>query len=151
MFLDLSRPFDSINHKILLRRIENIGFDEDNTNLTENCLSERSQRFVLNEIESDWINLKRGVPQGTVLGPLIFNTHVNDLTKIVEKDCTVVQYADDTFLFHSTLMKYRQKQNLNITSQKFLFFFCKVPVSGEHKKKRIYSVQNQEDVNKYCS
>ena len=98
-FLDLSRPFDSINHKILLRRIESISFDEHNYNSIENCLSERLQRFVLNGIESDWISLKRGVPQGTILGPLIFNVHVNDLTKIVEKDCTVVQYADKTLFF----------------------------------------------------
>ena len=59
------------------------------------------QRVVLNGIESDWINLKRGVPQVTILGPLLFNINVNDLAKIVEKDCTVVQYADDTFLFTS--------------------------------------------------
>ena len=69
--------------------------------LIENYLSERTQRVVLNGIESDWINLKRGVPQGTILGPLLFNIYVNDLAKIVEKDCTVVHFADDTFLFTS--------------------------------------------------
>ena len=70
-FLDLSKAFDSINHKILLRILENIGFDEHATNLIENYLSERSQRVVLNGIESDWINLKKiGFPQGTILGPL---------------------------------------------------------------------------------
>ena len=98
-FLDLSKAFDSINHKILLRRLENIGFDEDATNSIANYLSEISQRIVLYEIESDWINLKRGVPQGTNLGSLSFNIYVNNLAKIVEKDCTVVQYADDIFLF----------------------------------------------------
>ena len=100
-FLDLSKAFDSIKHKILLRRPENIGFDEHATNLIENYLSERTERVVLNGIEADWIHLKRGVPQGTILGPLLFKTYVNDLAKIVEKDCTVVQYADDTFLFSS--------------------------------------------------
>ena len=52
-FLDLSKAFDSINHKILLRRLENIGFDEHATNLKENVLSERTQRVVLNGIESN--------------------------------------------------------------------------------------------------
>ena len=79
-FLELSKAFDSINykHKILLRRLENLGFDKHATNLVENYLSERSQRFVLNGIESDWINLKRGVPQGTIVGILLFNIYVND-------------------------------------------------------------------------
>ena len=58
-FLDHSKAFDSINHKILLRRLENLGFDEHATNLIENYLSERSQRIVLNGIESHWINLKQ--------------------------------------------------------------------------------------------
>ena len=56
-FLDLSKAFHSINHKILLQRLENIGFDEPATNLIENCSSERTQRVVVNGIESDWINL----------------------------------------------------------------------------------------------
>ena len=58
------------------------------------------QTVVLNGIESDCLNLKRGVPHGTFLRPLLFNIYVNDLAKIAEKDCTVVQYAD-TFLFTS--------------------------------------------------
>ena len=57
--LDLSKAFDSINHKILLRRLENIGFDEHATNLIENYLSERSQRVVLNGIESDWTKFEK--------------------------------------------------------------------------------------------
>ena len=88
-------------------------------------MSERTQEVFRNGIESDWINSKRGVPQGTNLGILLFNFYVNDLAKVVEKDWTVVQYADDTFFLHPTLMKYRRKQNLNITSQNLSFFFAK--------------------------
>ena len=55
-FLDLSKAFDSINHKILLQRLESIGFVEHATNLIENYLSERTHRVVLNGKESDWIN-----------------------------------------------------------------------------------------------
>ena len=83
-FLDLLKAFDSINYKILLRRVENIGFDKHATNLIENYLSERTQRVVLNGIESDWINLKRRVLQCTILEPLLFDIYVNDLAKIVE-------------------------------------------------------------------
>ena len=69
--------------------------------MIENYFSERTQRVVLNGIERDWINLEKGVPQGTILGLLLFNIYVNDLAKIVEEDCTVVQYADDIVLFTS--------------------------------------------------
>ena len=124
-FLDLSKAFDSINHKILLRRLENIGFDEHATNLVENYLSKRTQRVVLNGIESDWINLKRGVPQGTILGPLLFNIYVNDLAKIVEEDCTVVQYADDTFLFTSDTDEISAKTKLEHNISKIIDFFAK--------------------------
>ena len=86
-------------------------------------MSETTQRVVLNGIESDWINLKSGVPQGTILGPLLFNIYVNDLAKIVEKDCTIVRYADDTFLFTSDTDEISSKTKHNIS--KIIDFFAK--------------------------
>ena len=114
-------------------------------------MSKRTQRVVLNGIESDWINLKRGVPQGTILGPLLFNNYVNDLAKIVEEDCTVGQYADDTFLFTPDTDEILAKTKLEHNISKIIDFFCKVPVCSEQTKNRIYCVQHQEEVNKYCS
>ena len=137
MFLDLSKAFDSMNHKILLRRLEKIGFDEHATNLIENFLSERTQRVVLNGIESDWIKLKRGVPQGTILGPLLFNIYVNDLAKIVDKDCTVVQYADDTFLFTSDTDEISSKTKLEHNFSKIIDFFAKSQLVVINKKQNI--------------
>ena len=88
-------------------------------------MSERTQRVVLNGIESDWINLKRGVPQGTILGPLLFNIYVNDLAKIVEMDCTVVQYADVTFLFTPDTDEISSKTKLVHNTSKIIDFFAK--------------------------
>ena len=62
-------------------------------------ITNRSQKTIVNNTESDWIALEQGVPQGTVLGPLIFNLYINDLNKQFDKTCKIVQYADDTLLF----------------------------------------------------
>ena len=93
-------------------------------------MSERTQIVVLNGNESDWINLKRGFTQGTILGPLLFNIYVNNLAKIVEKDCTVVQYADDTFLFTLNTDELSSKTKLEHNISKIIIF-CKIAVNGE--------------------
>ena len=62
-------------------------------------ITNRSQKTIVNNTESDWITLEQGVLQGTVLGPLIFNPYINDLNKKIDKTCKIVQYADDTLLF----------------------------------------------------
>ena len=68
---------------------------------------------------------KRGVLQGTILGPLLFNIYVNDLAKIVEKRCTVVQYADDTFLFTLATDEISSKTKLEHNISKSIDFFAK--------------------------
>ena len=96
-------------------------------------MSETSLRIVLNGIESDWINLKRGVPQGNILGLMLFNIYVNDLAKILEKDCTVVQYADDTFLFKSDtdeISSIFAKSQLVVNNKKKQDILCSAPGRG---------------------
>ena len=99
-------------------------------------MSEKTQRVVLNGIESDWKKLKRGVPQGTILGPLLFNIYVNDLAKCVEKDCTVVQYADDTF-FTSDTDEIPSKTKLEHNISKLIDFFAKSQLVVNKQKQNI--------------
>ena len=63
-----------------------------------NCLSERRQRVLLDGEHSDWTGLTKGVPQGSILGPMLFLLFVNDLSDVVEH-CTVNLYADDTTIY----------------------------------------------------
>ena len=78
-FLDLSKAFDSISHEILIEKLKCLGFDGTSTQLIRSYLKDRTQKVVFSGNESDWILLNRGVPQGTVLGPILFNIYVNDL------------------------------------------------------------------------
>ena len=61
--------------------------------------TERYQMVNLSTCISDWIQLYQGVPQWTVLGPLFFNIHVNDMQQSVMENCDLIQYADDTMIF----------------------------------------------------
>ena len=78
--------------------------------------------------------MKRGVTQGTFLRTLLSNIYINELGKIVEKDCTVVQYADETFLFTSNTDEISSKTKLEHNTSKIIEIFCKIPVSGEQTK-----------------
>ena len=94
--LDLSKALDSINHKILLHKLHELGFSKNALNLMESYLSHTLQKTIVNHVISDWIGLYQGVPQGTFLGPLLFNLYINDLNKQIPGNTEIIQYADDS-------------------------------------------------------
>ena len=81
-----------------------LGFSNGANALIASFLNKRIQRVNVNGIFSDWIEIKRGVPQGTVLGPLLFNLYVNDIQERLYEGCTSVQYADDCMVFSSSII-----------------------------------------------
>ena len=97
--LDLSKAFDSIDHTYLKQKLKVLNFSEEAIEMINSLITNRSQKTIVNNTESDWIALEQSVPQGTVLGPLIFNLYIKDLNKQIDKTCKIVQYADDTLLF----------------------------------------------------
>ena len=113
-FLDLSKAFNSLNHKIFEKKLNDLGFDESSRQLLTDFITARPQRVKANSTYSDWINIHRGVPQGTVLGPLLFSLYMNDITLCVQPQCKIVQFADDTLIFTSSCDSAKAKMDLQI-------------------------------------
>ena len=97
VYLDMSKAFDKVWHEGLIFKLEQNGVEGKLLNLFQNYLTNRKQRVVLNGMESNWGEIKAGVPQGSVLGPLLFLVYINDLEKGIKS--SVKFFADDTSLY----------------------------------------------------
>ena len=97
VFLDISKAFDKVWHEGLLYKLKSMGISGELYNLLENYLSGRFQRVVLNGQISWWRPVLAGVPQGSILGPLLFHVYFNDLSDGLKSNAKL--FADDTSLF----------------------------------------------------
>lgn len=98
VYLDISKAFDKVWHKGLLFKLKKFGIQGNMLQWFSSYLSDRSQRVLINGQFSDWIKILAGVPQGSVLGPLLFLIFINDITDVV-MNCNIRLFADDTCLF----------------------------------------------------
>ena len=91
---DLSKAFDCLNHDLLIAKFEAYGFNTKVLTFIQDYLSNRSQRTKINSEYSSYRDIKYGVPQGSILGPLQFNIFLSDIFFFV-KDSKITNYADD--------------------------------------------------------
>ena len=100
VLLDMSKAFDSIQHDILLSKLQNLDFSQGALDWFQSYLSNRQQCVRIGDAVSKVLPIGFGVPQGSILGPVLFTTYVNDLLS-VPKRCLSDSFVDDCKLYLS--------------------------------------------------
>ena len=142
VFIDLSKAFDTLDYDILLKKLDHYGIRGTTLAWLKSYLTNRKQFVRVNEILSDNMSLSCGVPQGSILGPLLFILYVNDIANC-SKLLHFILFADDTNLFYSNenlvdlvntlnleLIKLSEwfqcnKLSINVSKTKFMLFGTK--------------------------
>jgi hypothetical protein len=145
VLVDLQKAFDTIDHKKLISKCEGIGLRGKCGSLLKSYMMDRKACTKLKESYSDYKKIDFGVPQGSVLGPLLFNIYINDIILTV-KNCEIVLFADDIFLVsvnkNKDIMEFNLQtdfNNLNLWFKENDLFIsdsktCCLPISSPHRK-----------------
>ena len=169
-YLDLSKAFDRVPHQRLLAKVKCHGVEGNIYNWIKSWLSDRKQRTVLNGSCSSWSNVTSGVPQGSVLGPLLFIIFINDIDNAVDTlHCALFKFADDTKGVHvvnsedDALKLQIDLDNLHKWSVEWQMLFnfekCHVLHLGNNNPHHVYtinghvlaSVEEEKDLGIYIS
>ncbi len=98
VFLDLKKAFDTVNHQVLLNKLTYFNFSTDAISWFQSYLSKRTQCVTIDGVTSPFLSNHVGVPQGSILGPLLFSMYINDLPDVCP-EFNVQMYADDAVIF----------------------------------------------------
>ena len=143
IYLDFSKAFDTVPHQRLLAKLNAYGIDGNILKWIESFLSDRSQRVRVNKEHSNYSPVSSGIPQGSILGPLLFIVFINDLPENISSTCKV--FADDTKLYSS--------HNNHISIQKDLLTFLewseKWLLKFNKSKCSVLHMGNKNKQNKY--
>ena len=103
IYTDFSKAFDSVPHQRLLKKMESLGITGNILSWVKAFLSDRKQCVRVDDKLSNWITVISGIPQGSVLGPILFVIFINDMPKMVKSMCQL--FADDAKIFRSVHLR----------------------------------------------
>jgi len=106
IYTDLEKAFDKVPHKLLIHKLKAYNLDPQVVEWIISFLSNRKHRIRLNNTFSEWKQVISGIPQGSILGPLLFLIYVSDIQEICQSGSDLYLYADDAKLFRYI---YREK------------------------------------------
>ena len=140
IYLDLKKAFDTVEHSILLGKLEKYGFRNTALSIIESYLLNRQQCVDFNGVRSSLRNVSIGVPQGSILGPLLFLLYINDFPNI-SNNIKFLLYADDTAIFFEAECSNDLQSLINRESQ----IICQWLVANRlslNTEKTVYQVYN---------
>ena len=136
LLIDLSKAFDCIRHDLVIAKLEAYGFYIDALKLIHDHLSNRKQRLKVNDAYSSWKDIFYGVPQGSILGPLLFNIRLCDLFYFLE-DLDIASYADDTTIYTVSKKKESVIRALETSSSLLFGWFNNNFIRGNSDKSHL--------------
>jgi len=113
IFLDLKRAFEVVDREILIKKLVGFGIKETVLEWFKSYLVNQTQRVKFNGILSSPIGVELGVPQGSVLGPLLFLLYINDIVEVINDKCAIRLFADDALIYTMGHSSQEISDNLN--------------------------------------
>ena len=141
ILMDLSKAFDCIPHKLLICKLKYYGSSDNACLLLKSYLEERRQRVKIGDSRSDWDHLYKGVPQGSILGPLLFNIFIHDLFYYIGS--CLYNFADDNTLSITSKDVFMLSKKLCDDSEKTLIWFENNSMKANPQKFQGFAILNR--------